>query len=75
MQPCWWTITARSGVSESGIQQENSALTGMIALSLVYLASVTLLSVSLWLDPLGPVVKVLPSILLTVVALAILDER
>ena len=51
------------------------ALLGMIALSLAYLVSVTWFSVSLWLDPLGPIVKVLPSILLTMVALAILDER
>lgn len=47
----------------------------MVALSLAYLASATVLAPGLWVDPLGPLVKVLPSIVLTLVALAILDER
>ncbi|MGK6316002.1 SDR family oxidoreductase [Neorhizobium sp. DT-125] len=51
------------------------ALAGMIAVSLAYLAGGTLLEPQLWLDPLGPLVKVLPSIVLTLVSLAILDER
>jgi hypothetical protein len=51
------------------------ALVGMLAVSLVYLAGACLLEPSLWLDPLGPLVKVLPSVLLTLACLAILDER
>ncbi|MDF1608436.1 SDR family oxidoreductase [Hoeflea sp. YIM 152468] len=51
------------------------ALFGMIAASLVYLVAATITGVTLWLDPLGPLVKVVPSILLTLTALAILDER
>ena len=51
------------------------ALLGMIAVSLAYLAGGTVLEPALWLDPLGPLVKVLPSLLLTLAALAILDER
>lgn len=51
------------------------ALKGMIALSLAYLGSATILAPDLWADPLGPLVKVLPSIVLALVALAILDER
>ncbi|OWO96034.1 oxidoreductase [Rhizobium esperanzae] len=51
------------------------ALLGMLAVSLAYLAGGTLLEPALWLDPLGPLVKVLPSILLTLTALATLDER
>jgi uncharacterized protein YbjT (DUF2867 family) len=51
------------------------ALNGMIALSLAYLASATMLAPDLWADPLGPLVKVLPSIVLALVALATLDER
>jgi hypothetical protein len=35
----------------------------------------TMLESALWLDPLGPLVKILPSLLLTLAALAILDER
>ncbi|MCJ9697242.1 SDR family oxidoreductase, partial [Rhizobium sp. PRIMUS64] len=51
------------------------ALLGMLAVSLAYLAGASLLETALWLDPLGPLVKVLPSILLTLTALATLDER
>jgi uncharacterized protein YbjT (DUF2867 family) len=53
----------------------HKALIAMITVSLAYLAGGSLLEPSLWLDPLGPLVKVLPSILLTMVALAILEER
>jgi uncharacterized protein YbjT (DUF2867 family) len=51
------------------------AMLGMILTSLAYLAGGTLLAPQLWLDPLGVLVKVLPSIALTLVSLAILDER
>ncbi|WP_106797711.1 SDR family oxidoreductase [Rhizobium sp. H4] len=51
------------------------ALLGMLAVSLAYLAGGSLLEPALWLDPLGPLVKVLPSVLLTLTALATLDER
>lgn len=51
------------------------ALWVMLGVSLTYLASATLAQPGLWLDPLGPLVKVLPSMLLTLVALATLDER
>jgi uncharacterized protein YbjT (DUF2867 family) len=51
------------------------ALRGMLLLSAAYLLSATALTPQLWADPLGPLVKVLPSLALTLVALAILDER
>ena len=51
------------------------ALLGMLAVSLAYLGGGTLLEPDLWLDPLGPYVKVLPSLALTLATLAILDER
>jgi uncharacterized protein YbjT (DUF2867 family) len=51
------------------------ALLGMIAVSIVYLLGATVTNLGLWFDPLGPLVKVLPSIMLTLVALATLDER
>jgi uncharacterized protein YbjT (DUF2867 family) len=51
------------------------ATLAMIVTSLAYLAGGTLLEPQLWLDPLGVLVKVLPSIALTLVSLAILDER
>jgi hypothetical protein len=51
------------------------ALQGQIALALAYLAGGTLLEPALWLDPLGPYVKAVPAILLSLATLAILDER
>lgn len=51
------------------------ALKAMIGLSIAYLAAATFTAPALWVDPLGPLVKVFPSILLSLVALAILDER
>jgi uncharacterized protein YbjT (DUF2867 family) len=51
------------------------ALIGMIATTLVYLAGGTVLEPSLWLDPLGPLVKTIPSLVLTLAMLAILEER
>jgi uncharacterized protein YbjT (DUF2867 family) len=51
------------------------ALVGMVLVSLAYLAAATVLTPALWLDPLGPLAKVLPSTVLALVALAILDER
>lgn len=51
------------------------ALKGMILTGLAYVAAGTLLASSLWMDPLGPLVKVLPEILLSLVALATLDDR
>lgn len=51
------------------------ALSGMIAVTLSYLAAATVFTTDLWLDPLGPLVKTIPAALLALVALAILDER
>lgn len=51
------------------------ALMGMIAITLVYLSAATVLAPDLWLDPLGAMVKAVPALCLTLVALAILDER
>lgn len=51
------------------------ALVGMLLLTGAYLLAATVAEPSLWLDPLGPLLKIVPSVLLTLVALAILDER
>lgn len=51
------------------------ALKGMILVSLSYLAAATVLAPDLWLDPLGPLVKVVPAVLLALVGLAVLEER
>jgi len=51
------------------------ALLGMLAVTALYLAAASVVEPALWLDPLGPLVKVLPSVLLTLTSLAILDHR
>ncbi len=51
------------------------ALLAMIAITLFYLAAATLLVPELWLAPLGPLVKTIPTLCLVLVALAVLDER
>jgi uncharacterized protein YbjT (DUF2867 family) len=51
------------------------ALLSGVGLSLAYLAVASVLAPTLWLDPLGPLVKVGPAVVLMLVALAILPER
>ncbi|MEM7068034.1 MAG: SDR family oxidoreductase [Pseudomonadota bacterium] len=51
------------------------AALGMIGLSLCYFVSATIVSPALWLDPIGPLVKVIPTMLLPICLLAILEER
>lgn len=51
------------------------AMLAMVATSMSYLLGGSILEPALWLDPLGPLVKVLPSILLTLASLAIIEER
>ena len=46
-----------------------------IALSLLYVLGAILFDPDLWLDPLGAMVKTLPALVLTLVALALLTER
>lgn len=46
-----------------------------IGLSLLYVGSATLVTPELWLDPLGPLVKTGPAIVLMLVALAMLPDR
>jgi hypothetical protein len=47
----------------------------MILVTVAYLAGSVVMEPALWLDPLGPMVKTVPSLVLTLAALAILDER
>jgi uncharacterized protein YbjT (DUF2867 family) len=47
----------------------------MLIVALVYLVVGTITAPALWLDPLGPYTKIIPSLLATVFTLAILDER
>lgn len=52
-----------------------AALWAALAVSLLYVAAGTALLPSLWIDPLGPLVKIAPVMMLNLVALAILRDR
>ncbi len=47
----------------------------MIAVSIVYLVTGTILTQNLWLDPLGPLVKIIPAAALAVIGYAMMRER
>ncbi len=51
------------------------ALRGMIALTLTYLGAATLLRPDLWADPLGPLAKAVPALVLALATLAVMDAR
>jgi uncharacterized protein YbjT (DUF2867 family) len=51
------------------------AALGMIGLSVIYLAGSLLVARDLWLDPLGPMVKVLPGMMLAAMVALCLEER
>jgi uncharacterized protein YbjT (DUF2867 family) len=51
------------------------ALYAAIALSLFYMVTGTALMPSLWIDPIGPMLKIVPILVLQLVALAMLDGR
>jgi uncharacterized protein YbjT (DUF2867 family) len=52
-----------------------AAMKGMIATSLAYLLGASVLAPDLWLDPLGPLIKVVPALVLALVGLALLEQR
>jgi uncharacterized membrane protein len=52
-----------------------AACLGMIVLSAAYLAGATAMTPDLWADPLGPLVKVLPSIMLALLVALALEDR
>jgi uncharacterized protein YbjT (DUF2867 family) len=51
------------------------ALLASLPIAALYIVSGGLMRIGLWLDPLGPLVKMFPLLVLTIVALAILDDR
>jgi DoxX-like family len=50
-------------------------LFGAVALSQLYAVASTILRPDLWIEPLGPLLKIIPIFVLHLVALAIIDER
>ncbi|WP_299927224.1 SDR family oxidoreductase [uncultured Pelagimonas sp.] len=51
------------------------ACLGMIAVCLIYLGLGTLVTPAMWLDPLGPLPKIAPALVLSLVTWALLEER
>lgn len=51
------------------------ALSGMIAVTLGYLGAATLIAPELWADPLGPLVKAVPALVLALTALSLRERR
>jgi uncharacterized protein YbjT (DUF2867 family) len=51
------------------------AACGMVAVTAAYLLGATLLTPDLWADPLGPLLKTLPAVVLALVAIALAPER
>ena len=51
------------------------AAEGMLAVALIYLAAATLFTPALWLDPLGPLVKILPALMAILTVRALLETR
>jgi uncharacterized protein YbjT (DUF2867 family) len=63
------------GVSIAWRPWTRYGLYGALALSLFYAIAGSILRPGLWIEPLGPLLKVLPIFVLHLVALAVLDER
>ena len=51
------------------------ALWGMVVVCAIYLGAASVFTPALWLDPLGPLVKVIPAALLALVALPMVENR
>jgi len=52
-----------------------AALLASLPIAVAYIVAGGLMRIGLWLDPLGALIKMFPLIVLTAVALAILDDR
>ena len=61
-----------------GIAFRRTALAALVVslpVILIYIAAGSLMRIGLWLDPLGSLIKMIPILALTLVAIAILDDR
>ena len=63
------------GVGIAFRRSARGALLGALAVSVFYMVAGTLVLPQLWLDPLGPMLKIWPIIALNLVALSIVEDR
>ncbi len=71
----WAVIDIVIGIAFSLRKYAYAACWTAVGVSVFYLAASTLTVPSLWIDPLGPLVKVVPTIVLALVARAVLETR
>lgn len=71
----WSVVDIALAVLLSIRRTAQRACIGMAAVSVFYLAAATIAVPSLWLDPLGPLVKILPGLVLALVGAALLARR
>ncbi|RVT98563.1 SDR family oxidoreductase [Rhodovarius crocodyli] len=80
-EAAWWAVVGGSvvdialGLAVMWRRAAGWALAGMLVVSAGYLLGGTLLRGDLWLDPLGPFLKIIPAAFLALAALAVLDDR
>ncbi len=71
----WGVIDIFIGIGLALRKYAQAACLASVAVSLFYLVASTLTVPELWIDPLGPLVKVVPAIVLTIVARVLLEAR
>lgn len=71
----WGLVDIAIGVAFAFRKYAYHACWAAVGVSLIYLGASTIFTPHLWADPLGPLVKIVPTILLAIVARAALDTR
>ena len=71
----WSVVDIALGIWVLQRRYARRACLGMILVSLVYLVSASVLTPALWLDPLGPLVKIFPTIMLAALVRSLLGTR
>lgn len=71
----WSIVDITLGLGVLVRKSAKHACWAMIAVSLIYLISAAAVTPQLWSDPLGPMVKVLPAIILALVGCVVLNNR
>lgn len=71
----WAVVDILLGCAILQRKYSKSATLGMVLVSLLYLLFASIFAPNLWLDPLGPLVKILPGIGLALVVRVLLESR
>ncbi|WP_299150173.1 SDR family oxidoreductase [uncultured Tateyamaria sp.] len=71
----WALVDIAIGIAFAFRKYAYAACWAAVGVSVFYLVASTFTVPSLWIDPLGPLVKVVPAIVLALVARAVLDTR